>query len=90
MDFYTNMTKADKVSFLTNVVLNLHKEIYSACAILGINPESLNLENFDAEEFLSLCPPEPTRPEWIARNSIIRSVQKLIAVNKKLEELNNA
>jgi hypothetical protein len=50
MEFYANMTNADKVAFLTNVVLTLHKDIYSSCALSGIEPDSLNLENFNSED----------------------------------------
>jgi hypothetical protein len=90
MEFYANMTNADKVVFLTNVVLTLHKDIYSSCALSGIEPDSLNLENFNSEEFLSSFAENGTQSDWLARNAIVRSVEKLIATNKKLEELNNA
>jgi hypothetical protein len=90
MEFYTNMTSADKVAFLKNVVLTLHKDIYLACSLSGVDPDSLDLENFNSEEFIASCPENPTQPEWLARNAIVRSVQKLIAVNKKLKDLNDA
>lgn len=84
------MTNTEKIAFLDSVVIALHKSIYRACAISGVEMDGLNLETFNSVEFLSSYPDNLPQPIWMARNIIIQDIQKLIAVNKKLDELKNA
>lgn len=84
------MTNDEKIDFLNSVVVALHKSIYSSCLIYGFDVEELNIETYNSEEFM--YPPEENLNQlaWIAKNTIDRDIKKLIAVNKKLDELNNA
>jgi len=83
-------TNTEKIAFLNNVVVSLHKSLYSSCLILGIDTETVDLSNFDAIEFASSYPENLPQSQWMARNTIIRDVEKLNIVNKKLDELKNA
>jgi hypothetical protein len=87
MGFHTD---TEKIEFLNNVVIALHKSIYSSCLISGIDIETVDLSNFDAIEFASSYPENLPQSQWMARNTIIRDVEKLKIVNKKLDELKNA
>lgn len=85
----TSMTNAEKIEFLNSVVFELHKSTYAACVQLGINPETLNIETHNSEEFLSLFPANGQRKDHIACVVINRNMANLAAANKKLDELNN-
>jgi hypothetical protein len=87
MGFNTN---TEKIAFLNNVVVALHKSLHYCCLILGIDIETVDLLNFDAIEFASSYPENLPQSQWMARNTIIRDMEKLKIVNKKLDELKNA
>lgn len=84
------MTNAEKIEFLNSVVTALHESIYAACLAYGLDVEELNIETYNSEEFM--YPPEENLSQlaWLGKNTIDRDMKKLIAVNKKLDELNNA
>lgn len=84
------MTNAEKIDFLNSVVIALHQSIYGACLAYGFDSEQLNLETYNSDEFM--LPPEQNLNQlaWMGKNTIDRDMKKLIAVNKKLEELKNA
>lgn len=86
----TSMTNIEKIAFLENVVVVLHKNIYAACFALEIEASALDIETYNSEQFISLFPESMYQAQHAARNTIDRSMNKLIAVNKKLDELNNA
>ncbi len=84
------MTNAEKIEFLNSVVIALHESIYAACLSYGFNVEELNLETYNSEQFMSSPEENLNQLAWMAKNTIDRDMQKLIAVNKKLDELKNA
>lgn len=86
----TSMTDTEKIAFLENIVVALHKNIYAACFTLGTDASTLNAWTHNSEEFISLFPADFRGGERIAVLSINRDMSKLIAVNKKLDELKNA
>ena len=81
------MTNAEKIELLNNIVFELHKDIYITCIKLGINPETLNTETHDPEEFILLFSKSPR--DYIACSIINRNMTYLAATNKKLDKLNN-
>ena len=83
----TSMTNAEKIELLNNVVFELHKNTYTNCLKLGIDPETLNTETHNPEEFISLFSKNPH--DHIACVVINRNIANLVAANKKLDELNN-
>jgi len=85
----TSMTNTEKIEFLNNVVFELHKSIYAACVASGINEETLNIETYNSEEFISLFSESMHREDHVAKKNIDRNMVNLIVVNKKLDELNN-
>lgn len=90
MGFHTNMTIAEKIAHLEGVVFALHQSIYSSCSVSDINIEDIDLNNSSSWSTLVLDEANLSRPDWMARNTIVRDIQKLNIVNKKLEELRNA
>ena len=84
------MTNTEKIAFLENIVVALHKNIYAACFVLGIDASTLDAGTYNSEEFISSFPKSIRDGEHIAVFNIDRDMGKLIAVNKKLDELNNA
>jgi hypothetical protein len=84
------MTNIEKIEFLKNIAFKLHKSIYTASVRLGIDAETLNIETHNSEEFIALFPKTVHHEDHIAYSVINSSIAKLIAVNKKLDELNNA
>ena len=84
------MTNAEKIDFLNSVVIALHQSIYGACLAYGLDVEELNIDTYNSEEFM--YPPEQNLSQlaWMGKNTIDRDMIKLIAVNKKLDELKNA
>ena len=84
------MTNAEKIEFLNSVVTALHESIYASCLACGLDVEELNIETYNSEEFV--FPPEQNINQLarIAKNTIDSDIKKLIAVNKKLDELKNA
>jgi hypothetical protein len=84
------MTNTEKIAFLENIVVALHKNIYAACFTLRIDPSTLNAETYNSEEFIFSFPKNIIGGERIAVINIDRDMSKLIAVNKKLDELKNA
>jgi hypothetical protein len=90
MGFNTN---TEKIAFLEALVVSLHKNIYYCCLIFGIDVETLDLSNFDPVGFVSSHLDNASRSErlqWGATNTIVRDMEKLKIVNKKLDELKNA
>ena len=84
------MTNAKKIEFLNSVVTALHESIYAACLAYGLDVEEINLETYNSEEFMLPLEENLNQLAWIAKNIIDRDIKKLIAVNKKLDELKNA
>lgn len=84
------MTNDEKIDFLNSVVVALHKSIYSSCLVYGFDVEELNIETYNSEEFMYPSEENLNQLAWIAKTTIDRDMKKLIAVNKKLDELNNA
>ncbi len=84
------MTNAEKIEFLSSVVTALHETIYAACLACGLDVEEINLETYNSEEFMLPLEENLNQLVRIAKNTIDRDVKKLIAVNKKLDELKNA
>ena len=84
------MTNAEKIEFLSSVVTALHETIYAACLACGLDVEEINLETYNSEEFMLPLEENLNQLARIAKNTIDRDVKKLIAVNKKLDELKNA
>ena len=84
------MTNAEKIEFLSSVVTALHETIYAACLAYGLDVEEINLETYNSEEFMLPLEENLNQLARIAKNTIDRDVKKLIAVNKKLDELKNA
>jgi hypothetical protein len=84
------VTNAEKIEFLNSVVISLHQSLYAACLAYGFDSEQLNPETYSSEEFM--LPPEQNLNQlaWMGKNTIDRDMKKLIAVNKKLDELKNA
>lgn len=83
----------EKIAFLSDVAIALHKSIYACCLMFGINVETLDLLNFNPVEFVSSHLKNASRSEqlrWGAKNTIVRDMEKLKILNKKLEELKNA
>jgi hypothetical protein len=90
MGFNTN---TEKIAFLNDAVVALHKSLYYCCLIFGIDVETLDLSNFDPIEFVSGHLENASHSEqlrWAATNTIVRDMEKLKIVNKKLDELKNA
>ena len=83
----TSMTNAEKIEFLNSVVFELHKNIYITCLKLEINPETLNIETHNPEEFISLF--SKNMHDHTECAIINLNMANLAAVNKKLDELNN-
>ena len=84
------MTNAEKIEFLSSIVTALHETIYAACLACGLDVEEINLETYNSEEFMLPLEENLNQLVRIAKNTIDRDVKKLIAVNKKLDELKNA
>ena len=84
------MTNAEKIEFLSSIVTALHETIYAACLACGLDVEEINLETYNSEEFMLPLEENLNQLARIAKNTIDRDVKKLIAVNKKLDELKNA
>lgn len=82
-------TNTEKIEFLNNIVIELHKSIYASCFALGIDVDTLDIETYNSEEFISSLPERMHYGEHAAGFAINSSMNKLIAVNKKLGELNN-
>ena len=83
----TSMTNAEKIEFLNSVVFELEKNIYVTCLKLEINPETLNIETHNPEEFISLFSKNVhDHTECVIIN---RHMANLAAAKKKLDELNN-
>ena len=81
------MTNAEKIEFLNNVVFELEKNIYVTCLKLEINPETLNIETHNPEEFILLFSKNiHDHTECVIIN---RHMANLAAAKKKLDELNN-
>ena len=85
----TSVTNTEKIEFLNNIVVELHKNTYAACIALGIDAETLNIETHNLEELLSLFSGSVHSKDHKACVIIARNMANLIAVNKKLDELNN-
>ena len=91
----TSVTNTEKIEFLNNIVVELHKNTYAACIALGIDAATLNIETHNLEELLSLFSEQApfgfrVHPkDHMACVIITRNIANLIAVNKKLDELNN-
>lgn len=86
----TSMTDTEKIAFLENIVVALHKNIYAACFVLGIDGSTLDVSTYNSEEFISSFSKRIIGGEHVAVLAIDRDMGKLIAVNKKLDELKNA
>ena len=83
------MTDAEKIQFLNKALTVLHENIYVACLECRFDSEELDIENYNSQEFMSLFPDYLSPSAHMARTMIDTSMKKLIAVNKKLDELNN-
>ena len=90
MGFYAHMSLAEKIAHLTDVASALQQSIYYSCALSGIDVETLDLEAPLSSGITVLNEDELTRPDWMSRRVIVREMEKLKMINKKLEELKNA
>ena len=80
------MDSAEKLDALNKAKILLEKEIYTQCCFIGIEPESMDTNSFNHEEFISSVPLNPTNAEWIAYQSISRYMNRLIFINQELEK----
>jgi hypothetical protein len=84
------MTDAEKIAHLEGVVFLLQQSIYAACSTSGIDIESIDLNNPPTLDSLITRDNNPAHSDWVARHTIIREIEKLNLVKKKLDELKNA
>ena len=82
-------TVSQKLDMLVAIQTALCIDIEKNCLTVGIDPALIDDEHFDASTFEAQFSESTPTLQVVAIKAIVRNVQNLIVVNKKIEELQN-
>lgn len=81
---------SEKIDFLNSVREKLVIDLYRHCAIAGVDVEDVSYDVMEIDDYIKTIPEDTPQNKYISLVFIQRNVNKLSAVDAKLEELNNA